>query len=182
MPQERSKHVLTPLDLPGGKPLTAISRRDYDAFAMELTGKIGSLIGKKGSQVWSLESTASVYDAIAMMAEKEVGALPILNAGKLVGIVSERDYARKVILKGRFSKETAVTEIMTSPVVSVSPSQTVEDCMRIVTEKRIRHLPVTEGDRIVGIVSIGDLVNWVITEQREAIQHLEAYIAGNPGY
>jgi signal-transduction protein with cAMP-binding, CBS, and nucleotidyltransferase domain len=149
---------------------------------MELTGKIGSLIGKKGGQVWSLESTVSVYDAIAMMAEKAVGALPIIDGGKLVGIVSERDYARKVILKGRSSKETAVTEIMTSPVVSVSPSQTIEDCMRIITEKRIRHLPVMEGDRIVGIVSIGDLVNWVITEQREAIQHLEAYIAGNPGY
>jgi len=149
---------------------------------MEVTGKIGALIRKKGGQVWSLEPTASVYDAIVMMAEKEVGALPILDGGKLVGIVSERDYARKIILKGRSSKGTAVTEIMSSPVVSVSPSQTVEDCMHIVTEMRIRHLPVTEGGRIVGMVSIGDLVNWVITEQRETIQHLEAYIGGYPQY
>jgi CBS domain-containing protein len=149
---------------------------------MELTGKIGSLIEKKGVQVWSVERTASVYDAIAMMAEKGVGALPILDGGKLLGIVSERDYARKVILKGRSSKETAVTEIMSSPVVSVTPSHTVEECMRLVTDKRIRHLPVIEGGRIVGIISIGDLVNWVITAQRETIHHLEAYIAGNPGY
>ena len=149
---------------------------------MELTGKIGSLIGKKGGQVWSLEPTATVYDAIAMMAEKGVGALPVIDGGRLVGIVSERDYARKVILKGRSSKETPVTEIMSSPVVSVTPSQTVEECMHIVTEKRIRHLPVTDGGRIVGMVSIGDLVNWVITAQQETIQHLEAYIAGNPGY
>lgn len=149
---------------------------------MEITGKIGSLIGKKGGQVWSLAPTASVYDAIAMMAEKQVGALPILDGGKLLGIVSERDYARKVILKGRSSKETAVTEIMSSPVVSVSPSQTVEECMHIVTEKRIRHLPVVENSKVVGIVSIGDLVNWMITAQQETISHLEAYIGGNPRY
>lgn len=149
---------------------------------MELTGNIGSLIRKKGGQVWSLESTASVYDAIALMAEKEVGALLIIDDGKVTGIVSERDYARKVILKGRSSKDTAVTEIMTSPVVSVYPSQTVEECMHIVTEKRFRHLPVMEGGRVLGMVSIGDLVNWVITQQRETIQHLEAYIGATPGY
>jgi CBS domain-containing protein len=149
---------------------------------MEVTGKIGSLIEKKGGQVWSLEPTASVYDAIAMMAEKQVGALLIMERGKVLGIVSERDYARKVILKGRLSKETAVTEIMTSPVVSVTPSQTVEECMHIVTERRFRHLPVMEGGRVLGMVSIGDLVNWVISAQQETIQHLEAYIAGSPGY
>ena len=149
---------------------------------MELTGKIGSLLQRKGGQVWSLQATASVYDAIAMMAEKGVGALPILDAGTLIGIVSERDYARKVILMGRSSKDTPVTEIMSSPVISVSPSQPVEDCMHIITEMRIRHLPVTEGGKILGMVSIGDLVNWVITEQRETIQHLEAYIGANHGY
>ncbi len=159
-----------------------ISQRDYHAPSMELTGKISSLIGKKGGQVWSLAPTASVYDALAMMAEKEVGALPIIDGGRLLGIVSERDYARSVVLKGRSSKETAVTEIMSSPVVSVTPSHTVEECMHIVTDKRIRHLPVTEGGRIVGIVSIGDLVNWVITAQKETIHHLEAYIAGTSGY
>jgi signal-transduction protein with cAMP-binding, CBS, and nucleotidyltransferase domain len=149
---------------------------------MELTGTIGSLIEKKGGRIWSLEPTATVYDAIAMMAEKKVGALPIIDRGQLLGIVSERDYARKVILQGRSSKETSVTEIMSSPVVSVSPSQTVEECMRLVTEKRFRHLPVTEGGRVVGMVSIGDLVKWVITAQQETIEQLEAYIGGNPGY
>jgi CBS domain-containing protein len=146
---------------------------------MELTGKIGSLIGKKGGQVWSLTPAASVYDAIALMAEKQIGALPIVEGGKLVGIVSERDYARKVFLKGKASKETLVTEIMSSPVFSVTPSQTVEECMHIVTEQRFRHLPVVEDGRIVGIISIGDLVNWVITEQKQTIHHLEAFIAGH---
>ena len=131
---------------------------------------------------WSLAPTATIYDALAMMAEKGVGALPIVDQGNLLGILSERDYARKVLLQGRSSRDTAVTEIMSSPVVSVTPSQTVEECMHIVTDKRIRHLPVIENGRIVGIVSIGDLVNWVITAQRETIHHLEAYIAGNAGY
>ncbi|MGA3224592.1 MAG: CBS domain-containing protein [Acidobacteriaceae bacterium] len=149
---------------------------------MELTGKIGALLEKKGARVWSLAPTATIYDALTMMAEKGVGALPIVDEGKLLGILSERDYARKVLLQGRSSKDTAVTEIMSSPVVSVSPLQTVEECMHIVTDKRIRHLPVMENGRIVGIVSIGDLVNWVITAQRETIHHLEAYIAGNAGY
>jgi signal-transduction protein with cAMP-binding, CBS, and nucleotidyltransferase domain len=153
---------------------------------MELTGTIGSLIGNKtgnkGGQVWSLEPAASVYDAIAMMAEKQVGALAIIERGKLLGIVSERDYARKVILKGKSSRETPVTEIMSSPVITVTPTHTVGECMRIITEKRFRHLPVVEGDRVVAMVSIGDLVNWVISEQQETINHLEAYISGNPGF
>jgi CBS domain-containing protein len=148
---------------------------------MELAGTIGSLIGNKGGQVWSLEPAASVYDAIAMMAEKQVGALAIIERGKLLGIVSERDYARKVILKGKSSKETPVTEIMSSPVITVTPTHTVGECMRIITEKRFRHLPVVEGDRVVAMVSIGDLVNWVISEQQETINHLEAYISGTPG-
>jgi CBS domain-containing protein len=146
---------------------------------MELTGKIGSLIAKKGGQMWSLTPAASVYDAIALMAEKQIGAVPIIEDGRLVGIVSERDYARKVFLKGKASKETSVTEIMSSPVFSVTPSQTVEECMHIVTEQRFRHLPVVEDGKIVGMVSIGDLVNWVITEQKQTIHHLEAFIAGS---
>lgn len=145
---------------------------------MEITGNVGALIGKKGNQVWSLESTASVYDAVAMMAEKGIGALLVMRHGELAGIVSERDYARKVILQGRSSHETPVAEIMTSPVLTVTPSDTVAECMRIVTERRIRHLPVVEAGRVVGLVSIGDLVNWVLTEQQETIRHLEAWITG----
>lgn len=147
---------------------------------MELTGKIGSLLGKKDSQVWSLDPSASAYDAIAIMAERQIGALPVLDGDNLVGIISERDYARKVVLKGKSSKDTRVTEIMTSPVVTVSPSQTVEECMRIVTERRIRHLPVVDNGRLAGIVSIGDLVKWTITAQQETISALETYINGQP--
>jgi CBS domain-containing protein len=146
---------------------------------MELTGRIASLIKKKGGQVWSVAPAASVYDAIALMAEKEIGAVPVIENGQLVGIVSERDYARKVFLKGKASRETSVTEIMSCPVFSVTPSQTVEECMHVVTEQRFRHLPVVENGRIVGIISIGDLVNWVISEQKETIHHLEAFIAGH---
>lgn len=157
---------------------------------MEMTGKIGALIRNKGGQVWSLPPSASVYDAIATMAEKQVGALLVMEAAddskespgnrrlKLVGIVSERDYARKVILQGRSSKDTPVSEIMSSPVITVTPAHTVGDCMRLVTERRIRHLPVVEGAGVVGVVSIGDLVNWVVSEQQETIRHLEAFIAG----
>jgi CBS domain-containing protein len=146
---------------------------------MEPTAKIGALLGKKGSQLWSLAPTASVYDAIALMAEKQVGALPILDGEILLGIVSERDYARKVILQGRSSHDTPVTDIMTSPVITVTPAHTVEQCMRLVTEKRIRHLPVADGGRVVGMVSIGDLVKWTITAQQETITHLETYISGS---
>jgi len=149
---------------------------------MEITGKIGALIGNKGGQVWSLEPSASVYDAIAMMADKRVGALLVMQQGKLLGIVSERDYARKVILQGRSSHETPVSEIMSSPVVTITPGHTVGECMRLVTEKRIRHLPVIENDRVTGMVSIGDLVNWVVSEQQDTIRHLEAWIAGTPGH
>jgi CBS domain-containing protein len=145
---------------------------------MEITGKIGALIGNKGGQVWSLEPTASVYDAIAMMADKRVGALLVIQGGQLLGIVSERDYARKVILQGRSSHETPVAEIMSSPVLTVTPENTVGECMHLVTEKRIRHLPVMENGRVTGMVSIGDLVNWVISEQQHTIRHLETFISG----
>lgn len=145
---------------------------------MEITGKVGALLHNKPGEIWSLDPSASVYDAIRLMADKSVGALLVMRDGKLAGIVSERDYARKIVLQGRNSHDTPVSEIMTSNVVTVTPSHTVEECMRIVTDKRIRHLPVVDGDRVIGIVSIGDLVNWVLTEQQETIRHLEAWISG----
>ena len=144
---------------------------------------IGSILEFKGRQTWSILPEATVYEAIEQMAEREIGCMPVLDDSEaLVGLFSERDYARKIILQGRSSRDTLVSEIMSSPVIFISPRDTVEHCMHIMTNARIRHLPVVEDGRVVGLVSIGDLVNWIISSHEEAIEHLRSYIAGGyPG-
>jgi CBS domain-containing protein len=135
----------------------------------------GILARKKTSTVWSIGPNAMVIEAIRLMDEKNVGALPVLDNRALVGIVSERDYTRKVILKGKSSKEILVKEIMTKQLITVNARDSVTDCMRIITEKRVRHLPVLEGADLVGILSIGDVVNWFISAQKAIIDNLERY-------
>lgn len=144
----------------------------------EMTTTIGAVLRQKAGEVLSISPDASVYQAIELMAEKSVGALLVMEQGQLLGIVSERDYARKVVLQGHSSKDTPVTAIMSSPVVTVTLQHTVGECLRIITDKHFRHLAVVERGAVVGVVSIGDLVNCVITEQEQTIRHLHAYISG----
>jgi CBS domain-containing protein len=143
---------------------------------MKVLDRVVMVLARKGSEVWSIPSDASVYSAVETMSERGVGALLVVDDGRLVGVISERDYARKIILQGRASKDTFVYEIMTPSPITVSPCTKVHEAMEIMSEHHFRHLPVVDNEKILGVVSIGDLVNWIISTQDETIQHLEHYI------
>jgi CBS domain-containing protein len=146
---------------------------------MKASNTIGAVLkGKEGNKILSIAPDDSVYEAIEKMAEYDIGALMVIANQRLVGILSERDYTRKGILMGHPSRETRVGQIMTTPVMTVTPQHTVDECMAMMTEHRIRHLPVLQGETVVGMISIGDLVKWVITGHEETIQALQGYITG----
>jgi CBS domain-containing protein len=147
---------------------------------MNPNGTIGEILSHKGSAVWRVSPEMMVFDAIQMMADKNIGSLLVTEGEKLVGIITERDYTRKVALKGKSSKQTAVREIISGQIIQVRPDNTVEECMRLMTEHRIRHLPVLDEGKIVGVISIGDLVNWIISAQSSTIHQLQTYISGYP--
>jgi CBS domain-containing protein len=147
---------------------------------MEVSGRVSAILAQRKEQtVWSIAPGATVFEAIDLMAQKNVGALPVVDDGRLVGIISERDYTRKVILKGKSSKDARVREIMTGQVLTVEASAKVTECMRLITERRVRHLPVLDGGKLVGIISIGDVLKWIISAQGVAIDNLERFITGN---
>lgn len=144
-------------------------------------GTINEILLHKGATVWSVSPDATVFEAIQIMADKNLGALLVTDSDKLVGIISERDYTRKVALKGKSSKDLKVREILSGNMITAAPNSTVEECLRLMTDHRVRHLPVLDGAKIAGIISIGDLVNWVISTQGTTIRQLETYITGYPG-
>lgn len=145
---------------------------------MKSSVPISSLLHYKGTTVWQISPEATVFDAIQLMANKNIGALPVVAGGKLAGIFTERDYTRKIALAGKTSKQTYVREVITPKVITVAPEESVEECMRLMTEHRIRHLPVLQNNELVGIISIGDLVNSIISAQDAAIEQMENYIGG----
>jgi len=145
---------------------------------MKSSGTVSAVLHHKGSEIWSVPAEATVFDAIKIMADKNIGALLVMSGGKLAGVFSERDYTRKVVLQGKTSKETHVREIISSEVISVGLHHSIEECMKLMTEHRVRHLPVVEGEKVVGLVSIGDLVNWIISTQNATIDQMAQYISG----
>jgi len=147
-----------------------------------ITGTIDEILQQKPGELWTISPDATVFDAIELMANKNIGALLVMADGALLGVVSERDYTRKVALKGKSSRDTRVREIISTPLIAATTQHTVQECMRLMTTNRVRHLPILAGNEVVGIVSIGDLVNWIISAQSVAITQLESYIAGQyPG-
>jgi CBS domain-containing protein len=145
---------------------------------MKTSYPISSILHQKSSALCSVGPQATVFDAIKLMAGKNIGALPVVSGGTLVGIFTERDYTRKIALHGKSSKDTQVWEIISKEVISVAPDESVEECMRLMTDNRVRHLPVVQNRELVGIISIGDLVNWIISAQNATIEQMEQYIAG----
>lgn len=145
---------------------------------MKITGTVSALLHHKGNRIWSITPDATVFDAIQLLAHKNIGAILVMDGDKLVGIMSERDYTRKIALKGRSSKETKVREIISAHVITVTPDHAIEECMKLMTENRVRHLPVVEGEKVLGVISIGDLVNWTISAQDATIAQMEQYISG----
>lgn len=146
---------------------------------MEINTTVSAILDVKRPDLWSVDPDTTVYEAIALMAEKNIGALPVMKAGRLLGMLSERDYTRKIVLRGRASRETKVGEIMTSDIVTVGPQELVVNCMQMMTDNHVRHLPVMDGSEVLGLVSIGDLVNWIIGVQANAIDDLERYVTGS---
>lgn len=145
---------------------------------MDVSGNISAILNQKTGDIYAVSPSDSVFDAVSLLAEKNIGAVLVIDGERLVGLFSERDYTRKVMLRGKRSRETTVAEIMSTELKTVHPRQPVADCLRLMTDKRIRHLPVVDGDKVVGVISIGDLVKWVIDCQSAAIAHLESYISG----
>jgi CBS domain-containing protein len=145
---------------------------------MELLDTVESVLREKKAEIWTVSPNATVYEALVIMAEREIGSLLVMANSRLVGVISERDYARKIALMGRSSKETTVAEVMNSEPVTVTKRDTVSGCMALMTDHRRRHLPVLEGDRVVGVLSIGDLVNWIVKSHEQTIEQLHGYIAG----
>ena len=166
--------------MPPGSARISSSLDATEALDMQVLDRISEILKQKGEQIWSIAPNAAVYDALAVMADKEVGSLLVIDGHKLVGLLSERDYARKIILRGRSSKETRVDEIMISDPPTIVPDCSVDEAMRIMTENRVRHLPVIGNNKsVLGIVSIGDLVKWIISSHQATIEQLQSYIAGN---
>lgn len=149
---------------------------------MEIHGTVRDILQNKADALWTTRPSDTVYEAIRLMGEKNIGALIAVEDGEVIGVFSERDYSRKVVLQGRTSRETLVGEIITRPAITVASSDSIEKCMQLMTSHRIRHLPVVDGGRLVGLISIGDLVSWVMLSQRHTILQLQGYIAGEyPG-